>query len=62
MKKQRKLKLEMNKVCISKLNDIKGGNPIESVDICIFTAGPNTIPNEDCKTGITIIENSVGKC
>ncbi len=59
MKKQRKLKLEVNKVSVSKLNNIKGaGDPIESVDFpCILSInGFSCIL--DCQTGLTIINNS----
>lgn len=64
MKKGRKLKLEVKKVCVSKLNNILGGDDIiESVNApCIRTTIAQTIPDEDCKTVITIINRSLRKC
>ncbi len=74
MKKQRRLKLEMNKVSVSKLNNIKGaGGPIGSVNICAISTEPFTCEftmeltscaNFECtiRTGVTIINQSVGAC
>ncbi|MEM6718734.1 MAG: hypothetical protein AAF611_05455 [Bacteroidota bacterium] len=61
MKKERKLKLTMNKVSISNLNNVFGGGNdiIPSVNyLCVITTEPKTVPGEDCKTGKTIVYKS----
>jgi hypothetical protein len=64
MKKERKLKLEVKKMSISKLNNIFGGNdPIASVDLpCVITTEPITIVGVDCKTGVTNAYRSKVNC
>ncbi|WP_430412179.1 hypothetical protein [Kordia sp.] len=64
MKKERKLKLEVKKVSISKLNNIFGGNdPISSVDLpCVITTVVKTIVGVDCKTGDTKTNRSLVNC
>jgi hypothetical protein len=62
MKKERKQKLEVNRVSVSKLNHIKGGNPIVSIDICVITTEEKTILDQDCKTGLTILDGSIKTC
>ena len=59
MKKERKLKLEVNKVSISKLNNISGGGDpavtIASVVLCELTTLCDTDMDGDCKTYITAL-------
>lgn len=66
MKKERKLKLEIKKVCISKLNNIlgAGGDPVASVDLpCVLTTIViTTIIGVDCKTGATKTFNTIEDC
>ena len=65
MKKERKLKLEVNKVSIATLNRIKGGDPdpIGSVVLCALTTeAADTMDDDTCKTGITIINDSDEFC
>ena len=65
MKKERKLKLQMNKISVSKLNHIKGAGSdlVPSVDMpCEITTEIKSVPGEDCKTVVTIINRSLGKC
>ncbi|WP_157547149.1 hypothetical protein [Kordia zhangzhouensis] len=66
------MKLEVRKVSVSRLNNIVGGNdPQPSIDdVCIITTIRVTILGADCKTGITLsndteefcIDASVDKC
>lgn len=61
MKKERKLKLEMNRVSVSRLNNIKGGNPIISVELpCVFSIN-NFSCVEICQTGLTVANQSEGR-
>ena len=64
MKKERKLKLEVKKVSISKLNNIfGGGDPVASVDfLCIITTEVKTDIGVDCKTGDTKTNRSLVNC
>ncbi|MGH1387720.1 hypothetical protein [Kordia sp.] len=56
MKKERKLKLEVNKVSVSKLNNVKGGvDPVGSVILCQQTVECDTLIDGDCKTFVTLI-------
>lgn len=62
MKKQRKLKLAVNKVSVSKLNSVKGGNPIISIDVfCAYTENEVECTSDPCQTGLTVLDRSVGK-
>lgn len=61
MKKERKLKLEVNKVSIATLNLIKGGDP-GSVVLCALTIEGCNTEEDNCKTGITIINESDDDC
>ncbi len=59
MKKERKLKLQMNKISVSKLNDTHGGGSdfIPSVNyLCVITTEPHSIPGENCKTFLTAVD------
>ncbi|WP_046757331.1 hypothetical protein [Kordia jejudonensis] len=66
MKRERKLKLAIKKVSISKLNTIfgAGGDPVPSVDLpCeLTTIVITTIIGVDCKTGATKTNDSLGNC
>lgn len=65
MKKERRLKLQMNKVSVSKLNNTIGGGSdiIPSVNFpCVITTEPKSIPGDDCRTGNTLSNQSVGAC
>ncbi len=61
MKKQRRLKLEMNKVSISKLNNIKGGDdPVGSIVLCALTEGPDCTLTDEFTCTITMNVESCG--
>lgn len=66
MKKERRLRLEVNKISISKLNNIfgaGGGDPVASVDLpCVITTVVLTDIGVDCKTGETRTYNTVETC
>lgn len=65
MKKERKLKLVMNKVSVSNLNNVFGGGDdlIPSVNfLCIITTEPKSIPGEDCKTMNSLANQSDRGC
>ena len=65
MKKERKLKLVIKKVSVSKLNNIfgAGADPVASVDLpCIITTILKTDPGVDCKTGATKSVESLVNC
>lgn len=65
MKKERKFKLTMNKVSVSKLNNIKGkGDPLTESSVtfpCIISID-NYSCEDDCRTGLTVLNESVGAC
>jgi hypothetical protein len=63
MKKERKLKLEVKKINISKLNSIIGGNdPITSVDFPCAETVDYTIIGINCRTGDTRADRSLENC
>lgn len=61
MRKERKLKLAVNKISVSKLNSVKGGDPIISVDVlCPLTENEAICMTDPCQTGLTILDRSIG--
>ncbi|WP_298514013.1 hypothetical protein [uncultured Kordia sp.] len=61
MKKKTNLSLEIKKVSISKLNSVKGGDPVMSVDLpCIYTEYCS-IAGVNCKTFLTA-SDSIERC
>lgn len=58
MKKERKLKLEVNKVSVSNLYNISGGGGSDLVAsinfLCVLTTVPHSIPGHNCKTFVTV--------
>jgi hypothetical protein len=63
MKNERKLKLEVNKVSVSKLNNIKGaGDPVASIDyLCVITINGISCDGP-CQTTLTIVNPSIRGC
>ncbi|MBC8756009.1 hypothetical protein H2O64_15130 [Kordia sp. YSTF-M3] len=55
MKKERKLKLEVSRVSVSKLNHIIGSGPKISIELCALTTQCDTNIDGDCKTYITVL-------
>lgn len=65
MKKERKLKLTMNKVSVSNLNNVFGGGDdlIPSVNfLCVVNTVLKTVPGEDCKTVNSLANQSDKGC
>ncbi|EDP95494.1 hypothetical protein U8527_17535 [Kordia algicida OT-1] len=61
MKKERKLKLEVNKVSVSNLNNTLGGGSdlVSSVNFpCVITTVRHTIPGLNCKTFLTASDSA----
>jgi hypothetical protein len=59
MKKKRKLRLEVKKVSISKLNDIKGGDLRTSFDLpCAHTTICTQTDDDECKTYLTATDSA----
>ncbi|WP_298422797.1 hypothetical protein [uncultured Kordia sp.] len=62
MKREIKLKLEVNKINVSKLNNIVGAGDdnVPSVNSpCVITTEPKTIEYDNCKTGDTKTDRSL---
>ena len=61
MKKERKLKLEVNKVSVSNLNTTFGGGGTDLIPslnfLCVITTEPHSIPGENCKTFLTATDS-----
>ncbi|WP_298514010.1 hypothetical protein [uncultured Kordia sp.] len=62
MKKKRTVGLEIKKVSISKLNDIKGGDPVTSFDLpCAYSTICTQTDDDECKTFLTATD-SIERC
>jgi len=61
MKKERKLKLEVNRISISRLNNVKGGGYVTSVDFPCIISLDNYSCIGICQTGLTVLDGSVAK-
>jgi len=67
MKKQRKFKLVMNKVSVSKLNNVKGkgGDTVTESSVtfpCIISVDAPSCQYHSCRTGLTVLDGSLGAC